>query len=143
MFRPMSLSQLLSEVLARDPRYPIEAYAFLFESLDYTRNMLKRKRSRFRATRVPPHPFAQHVTGQELSEGARRLALEQYGQLAPLILGQWGIRSTSDLGSIVYNLIESGAMAKTPTDSRTDFDNVYDFSTGFQAEFVLDPDTVS
>lgn len=139
----MSLRDALSKVLARDPRYGIEAYAFLFEALEYTKTHARRARSRFRATRVPPHPsYSHHVTGQELCEGARRLALEQYGQLAPLILSSWGIQATSDLGEIVYNLIATGAMEKTPSDARTDFDGVYDFTNAFQAEFVLDAEEV-
>ena len=41
------------------------------------------------------------------------------------VLALWGIRSTSDIGEIVYNLIASGDLEKTPSDSRADFDNVF------------------
>jgi uncharacterized repeat protein (TIGR04138 family) len=138
----MSLSRALAEVLARDARYTIEAYAFLFEALEYTRAQLRRGRARFRAARVPPHPASHHVSGQQLCEGARRLALEQYGQLAPMILASWGLHSTSNLGDLVYNLIATGAMEKTAADRRSDFDDVFDFDTAFRPEFVLDGDPV-
>jgi uncharacterized repeat protein (TIGR04138 family) len=138
----MSLSRALAEVLARDARYTIEGYAFLFEALEFTKNQLRRGRARQRASRVPGHPAAHHVTGQQLCEGARRLALEQYGQLAPMILASWGIRSTSNIGDLVYNMIATGAMEKTPADRRGDFDNVYDFALAFRPEFVLDGDPV-
>jgi len=47
--------------------------------------------------------------------------------LAATVLEHWGIRSTSDIGNIVYNLIASGDLEATPNDSRADFDNVFDF----------------
>lgn len=139
----MNPGEALSNVLARDTRYTIEAYAFVFEALEYARNHLRPKRSRFQATRVPPHPYANHVTGQELCEGGRQLALQQYGKLAPMILAGWGIHETADFGEIVYNMIEFGTMEKMPTDSRADFDKVYDFKTSFEPEFVLDADEMA
>ena len=39
----MSLRDDLAGVLARDPRYPIQAYAFVFEALEYTKNLKKRR----------------------------------------------------------------------------------------------------
>jgi uncharacterized repeat protein (TIGR04138 family) len=60
------------------------------------------------------------------------LALRQFGLLAATVLGHWGVRSTSDIGEIVYNLIAAGDLEKTPTDSRSDFDNVFDFETALK-----------
>jgi uncharacterized repeat protein (TIGR04138 family) len=132
----MSLRDDLAGVLARDSRYPISAYVFVFEALEYTKNLKKRTQGRARgATRSTKPP--RHVTGRELCDGARRLALEQYGLMALTVLGLWGIRSTSDLGNIVYNLIASGDLEKTPSDARTDFDNVFDFEDAFRRGFVL------
>jgi uncharacterized repeat protein (TIGR04138 family) len=59
------------------------------------------------------------------------------------VLNQWGIRATSDLGEIVYNLIRSGDLEKSPTDSRADFDHVYDFETAFRRDFVFALDDVA
>jgi uncharacterized repeat protein (TIGR04138 family) len=136
----MTPQETLARVIARDCRYTIEAYIFVFESLDAARaRKLKTQRHRGRRGR-PADPYSQHVTGQEVCEGARRLALEQYGMLAPMTLAQWGIHSTSDLGEIVYNLIATGDMDKTPSDSRADFDDVYDFASAFQPDFDEDLD---
>jgi uncharacterized repeat protein (TIGR04138 family) len=65
------------------------------------------------------------------------LAHEQYGLLAKLVLASWGIRSTSDFGEIVYNLIRIGRLSKSPRDRREDFDNVYDFEQALVKEFVI------
>lgn len=138
----MSLRDDLAGVLARDPRYPIQAYAFVLESLEFTKNEKKKSHSRTRRGRKS---FAEsrHVTGRELCEGARRLALNHYGLMAMTVLALWGIRSTSDLGDIVYNLIASGDLEKTPSDSRTDFDNVFDFEAALRRDYVLPLDEVA
>jgi len=139
----MSLRNDLAGVLARDPRYPIQAYGFVLEALEYTKRSLKkrvqtRSRSRGKAFAGP-----RHVSGRELCEGARRLVLEHYGLMALTVLGLWGIRSTSDLGEIVFNLIASGDLEKTPNDSRSDFDHVFDFETALRRDYVLTLDEVA
>ena len=138
----MSLRHDLAVVLARDPRYTILAYAFVFEALEYTKSLKKRSHGRVRG-RATASASTRHVTGRELCEGARRLALEQYGLMALMVLELWGVRSTSDIGEIVYNLIESGDLEKTPSDSRSDFNNVFDFEHAFRRDFVLALDEVS
>ena len=59
------------------------------------------------------------------------------------VMAQWGIHSTSDLGEIVYNLIASGDMEKTPDDSRADFDGVFDFADALRRDYVLALDDVA
>ena len=71
------------------------------------------------------------------------LALRQYGLLAMTVLAHWGIRSTSDVGDIVYNLIETGDLEKTPSDSRSDFDNVFDFESALRRDYVVALDDVA
>jgi uncharacterized repeat protein (TIGR04138 family) len=73
----------------------------------------------------------------------RALALRQYGLLAATVLGYWGIRSTSDIGDIVYNMIAAGDLEKTPNDSRSDFDNVFDFATALRPKLALARDEVA
>ena len=63
--------------------------------------------------------------------------------MALTVLGLWGIHSTSDLGEMVYNLIASGDLEKTPSDSRADFDDVFDFETAFRRNYVLTLDEVA
>src|SRR6478609_4119563 len=138
----MSLRNDLAGVLARDPRYTIHAYAFVFESLEYTKGMKKRSQGRSRG-RTRSSASSRHVTGRDLCEGARRLALEHYGMMALTVLKLWGIRSTSDIGEIVYNLIASGDFEKTPSDSRADFNNIYDFDEAFRRSYVMALDDVA
>lgn len=147
----MSLRNQLPRIIALDPRFPVEAYAFVLEALDHARILKLRAmgrgvadrpqapasstgRSRPRRRRIPR---VSHVTGRELCESARKLALSQYGLLATTVLGHWGIRSTSDFGDIVYNMIATGDLEKTPSDSRADFNNVYDFATALRPKLAI------
>ncbi len=139
----INLRSALAGVLARDSRFTIQAYAFVFESLEHTKQLRKlaRARPRLRKPREP-RPSA-HVTGRELCLGLQDLALKQYGLMAMIVLEQFGIRSTSDVGEIVYNLIASGDFEKTPTDSRTDFDDVFEFDDAFRRNYVMPLDDVA
>ena len=141
----MSLRDDLAGVLARDPRYPIQAYAFVLEALEFTKKeKTERRRSQGRGRpRGKSSQASRHVSGRELCEGARRLALNHYGLMAMTVLGLWGIRATSDLGELVYNLIASGDLEKTTNDSRADFDGVFDFETALRRDYVMALDEVA
>ncbi len=139
----MNLNDELAGVLARDARYPIQAYIFLFESLEFTKARKKRSLAKGRARRGKPGDASRHVTGPELCEGVRDLALKQYGLLAMAVLGQWGIHNTSDLGNIVFNLIESGDLEKTDRDSRDDFDDVFEFEAALRRDYIVALDDVA
>ena len=85
-------------------------------------------------------PVSGHVSGRELCDSVRRLALRQFGSMAATVLNHWGVRSTSDIGDIVYNLIAAGDLEKTPSDSRSDFDEVFDFEKALKSKFSLPAD---
>jgi uncharacterized repeat protein (TIGR04138 family) len=153
----MSFRDEIGRVIAKDPRYSLEAYAFVLESLHLARNRKLREARRAerergqrprrgRSTIKGRSEPSGHVTGKQVCYAARRLALRQFGMMAVPVLEQWGLRSTSDIGEIVYNLIASGDLDKTPEDRRSDFDDVFDFATdlGFKpaddVENQTDPD---
>lgn len=126
----MSPRNEITPILARDPRYAIEAYALVLESLERAARKVRRSR---RATARQ----SRHVNGRQLCLAARDLMLERYGLLAGSLLECWGVRSTSDLGEIVYALIASGDLSKTDRDSREDFDEVFDFETVFSRGYAM------
>ena len=76
-----------------------------------------------------PEPgVPRHVSGQQLCEGLRLLALESWGSLAQAVLASWNIRTTRDFGEMVFLLIRLGLMGKQDSDRIEDFGNVYDFN---------------
>jgi uncharacterized repeat protein (TIGR04138 family) len=142
----MSLRTDLAPILARDARYSVEAYVYVLEALEFAKAAKRHARSHAgakrggepkRPVRATSRPSIEHVTGQELCHGARELARRRYGLMALTVLHSWGIHSTSDLGNIVYNLIASGDLEKTPQDSRSDFDNVFDLEAALAREYTL------
>jgi len=133
----------IAELLKEDRRYTVDAYAFVFEALSYAQSVLEMGKASpseaVAAQADEPEAPECHVSGQELCEAIRRLALEQYGYMAKTVLNSWGVQGTSDFGEIVFNLIRIGQMRKTPADRREDFDGVYDFDAAFQEEFRIRP----
>lgn len=126
------------QLLQRDPRYKLEAYQFVRDALAYAQDELGMGRPQ--AIREDEEPPADaHLTGQQLSEAIRSLALEQFGLMARVVLDSWGIHSTADFGDIVYNLIDIGLMKKSATDRREDFNDVYDFEEAFDRQFKISP----
>lgn len=89
-------------------------------------------------TETEPEIEGRHLSGQELCEALRQYALQQYGYMAASVLAQWGITSTRDFGSIVYNLIDIGLMRKSTDDQQEHFSNVYDFHEVFVENFQFE-----
>lgn len=117
----------VERILKQDTRFHRDAYYFLREALDYTQRVSSKKNQN-RPTK--------HVTGQELLEGIRDYALEQFGPMTIAVLEEWGIKSCSDFGELVFNMVETSLLAKTENDSRADFQAGYDFATTFQKPFL-------
>lgn len=113
-------------------RYHRNAYLFVFSSLQYTQEKLSRT-----AAHVLNEDEA-HINGQELCQGFRELALQKFGLLTKTVLYQWGIRSTEDIGRIVFELIERGEMRKTEHDAPHHFFEVYDFEDAFNSGYKFD-----
>ena len=108
-----------------DPRYHRDAYFFLREALDHTVQLRKRKVGEIG-----------HVTGGQLCEGIRQVALKAFGPMVPTVFEYWGIRKTDDFGEMVWSLIELGVFGKTDSDSKDDFKGIFDFDEAFVAPFV-------
>jgi len=116
---PSNLEDRLKQVVCRDGRYHVNAYRFVYEALDYTVKQLERKR---------------HISGRELLEGIKNLALEQFGALAVMVFETWGVRKTADFGNIVFNLVEAELMSRSEEDCREDFEDVYEFREVFRID---------
>jgi uncharacterized repeat protein (TIGR04138 family) len=76
-----------------------------------------------------------HITGPELAQACRDLALHRYGVMARVVLEHWGIRCTMDIGDIVFTLVDLGLLISQPQDSRDDFHGVFDFEDAFGREY--------
>jgi uncharacterized repeat protein (TIGR04138 family) len=146
----------LARLLDEDRRYTLDAYLFVLEALTFAQETLGfghepptdeieppraeevapsgRTRSRPRRER---RRAERHVSGQQLCEAARQFGQQQYGFLAKTVLATWGIRSTADIGEIVFNMIDIGQMRKTRSDKREDFHDVFDFHDAFARDLAF------
>lgn len=104
----------------RNPRYNPKAYGFILSALHRVMEGLDRPR---------------HISGHELVEGVRQLALDRFGPLSRTVLEHWGIRSTSDVGEVVFLLIECGVLLKQDEDSPEDFKDLFDFEDAFERNY--------
>src|ERR1700722_4078040 len=125
--QPVSFEEILDLIVGKDTRYHRDAYLFVREALDHTHKSIG-KESKGGHTR--------HVTGQQLLEGIRQYALDQYGPMAMTVLEEWKIRTCKDFGEIVFLMVEHSLLAKTEKDTREDFESGYDFYEAFRKPFL-------
>ena len=119
--------EVLDLLLAKDDRYPRAAYHFVREGLDYTQH----KMAKMSGAKEPGH-----VSGQELSDGMRQFALESYGPMAKMLLNEWGIHPTPEVGEIDLSLVENNVLSKTDNDTREDFTVGVDNDEAFTAPYL-------
>ena len=121
-----SFEEALGQILAKDPRFHRDAYFFVREALDHTqKSIVKENKGQMR-----------HVSGQELLAGIREFALAQFGPMTITVFEEWGVRRSRDFGDIVFNMVETGWLAKTDKDTRDDFQGGYDFIEAFRHPFL-------
>lgn len=120
-------------IVRRDRRYPYEAYEFVFEALRHTQWMCGR------LPREGERPGREHhVAGPEIARGAVDLARREFGFMARTVFRQWGVRTTDDLGELVFNLIEAGLLSKTDSDHRSDFHDLFDLEAALLDGFAIE-----
>ena len=124
----------LAEITRRDPRYAYEAYEFVITAYHYTQKMLGRSVQR---RGQKPDAGQHHVSGRQLLEGIRALALRDFGLMASTVFKCWGIHSTDDFGEIVFNLVAGELMSKTDEDCREDFHNVFDLEDSLMRDYEI------
>ncbi len=112
--------EILDRLQERNPRFDPRAYVFVLAALHSVIHTLDEPR---------------HISGRELSEGVRRLAIERFGPMARSVLEHWGIHCTEDLGEIVFALVEQGILIKQEEDRLEDFVDVFDFEEAFELNY--------
>ena len=111
---------VMDRIRLREPRFHEHAYLFVLSALEFSQARLVERR---------------HITGRELAEACRDLALQRYGVLARMVLEHWGVNSTADFGNIVFTLVDLGLLLSQATDTRDDFAGVFDFPDAFDRDY--------
>ena len=111
---------IMDRIRLRESRYDERAYLFVLSALEFCQQRLPERR---------------HITGRELSLACRDLALVRFGVMSRLVLESWGVKSTADLGDVVFALVDLGLLMSQPTDTRDEFADVFDFDQAFDREY--------
>jgi uncharacterized repeat protein (TIGR04138 family) len=121
----INFSKTLDQIVREDSRYPRDAYLFVREGLDFTLKTLRKD----------SHGVHRHVTGQELLDGLRRYALQQFGPLTKMVLNHWNVHRCEDFAEVVFNMVAKGILGKSEQDHPDDFKGGYDFDEAFVKPF--------
>jgi uncharacterized repeat protein (TIGR04138 family) len=111
---------IMDRIRAREPRYREGAYLFVLAALEHAQVRLAERR---------------HISGAELAAAVRELAIARFGPVARLVLEHWGVRSTGDIGDIVFTLVDLGLLISQPNDTREEFTGLFDFGEAFEREY--------
>lgn len=112
--------EILDQLQERNPRFHARSYEFVLHALHSVIRTLDEPR---------------HITGHELTNGVRELALGRYGPLAKTVLEHWGIHETEDVGRVVFAMVEQGILVKEDEDDQQDFTDLFDFEEAFEREY--------
>jgi uncharacterized repeat protein (TIGR04138 family) len=111
---------IMDRIRLREPRFDERAYVFVLAALEYCQQRLDERR---------------HISGRELALACRDLALERFGVMSRLVLEHWGLRSSADIGDVVFTLVDLELLMSQPTDNRDEFIGVFDFDQAFEREY--------
>ena len=111
---------VMEQIRLREPRFHEHAFLFVLAALEQCQQRLGERR---------------HISGKELAETCRDLAIERYGVMSRLVLDHWGIRESVHFGDIVFALVDLGMLIKQPNDQRDDFADAFDFRIAFDSAY--------
>lgn len=109
--KPTSFFDAVKRIRNRDRRYSPDAYALVMDSVAYAIQTIGKPR---------------HISAAELLVHLCQFAKGKYGILAYSMLEMWGLRSTEDIGAVVYALIDEGELTEQEGDSLGGFSSVFD-----------------
>ena len=119
------------QLCREDPRFAYEAYEFVCEAVTFTQERLGRG-----ADHGEPSED-HHVSGAELLRGTCELAIREFGMMAPVVFKQWGVRTTDDVGELVFKLIAVQRLSKSDRDDLEDFRDLFDLHQALADGFAL------
>ncbi len=118
----------LQDLARRDGRFSVEAFRFLFASLDEAMRL---------AGKVDAEGLERHLTGQQLLAGMRLKGEQLFGPLCAKVWRRWGILDSLDWGRVVFLLVEAQQLSSREEDRLDDFREGFDFDAAFAASYEI------
>ncbi len=106
-----SFRDTIEAIRRMDDRFAPEAYALVLDAVQA-------------AVALQGEP--RHVHAREVVGALLRLVRDRFGVMGWTVLEAWGVRTTADVGDIVFHLVEAGVLSRREEDRREDFDDVVD-----------------
>ena len=97
----------INEFCENSGKYTPDAYEFITDCVIQQVNELTTPR---------------HLSGLEVLQGVSARLEKEFGFLASEVLNTWQINSASDIGEIIFDLIQMQILSASPDDHRSDFD---------------------
>ena len=120
----VSFFDSVERIRTRDTRFAPDAYALVMDSVAYTIRRIGEPR---------------HVSAAELLDYLCDFVKDRYGILGYAMLEKWGLRSTGDIGAVVYALIDQGELTEQDGDSPADFAGVFDLRERLETMYFERP----
>ena len=125
----IGFAEAVDRIIAEDPRYHRDVYAFVRDALDFTVKQQKKAKE----------GVSLHVTPGQLLDGVRVFALKEFGPMVSTVFDYWNVHSCEDIGHIVFNLIRKEFLRENESDTLEQFREGYDFHEAFVAPFLPAP----
>ncbi|MFH1707956.1 MAG: Minf_1886 family protein [Planctomycetota bacterium] len=115
---------IVERLANQDKRYHKDAFYYVARAIESSHEKIRRKERKRR-----------HITGQELVAEVVDLASDDFGRLAELVFDAWGVRTTLDIGEIVFLMVANGILSAQESDSKEDFRDVCEFAHAFDRDY--------
>jgi uncharacterized repeat protein (TIGR04138 family) len=126
MINPEKFRQAVQEARQKDRRYAEDAYYFINQGVLFSAELMTR----------PEFGHKRHLSGPELCNGIRDFALSEFGPMAFPVLSRWGVRTTLDIGHVIFNLIDAKVLIASAEDRLGDFDEVFDLRESLEQPYL-------
>ena len=123
--RVSQFDKAVDDICERDPRISKSAFHFLRETMDYTSEQMKESGAE-----------NNHISAVDLLKGFKEYSLDHFGPMAYTVFTEWNLTKCSDIGDMVYGLIEENIFTKQESDSREDFAEIFTFQEAFVQPFL-------
>ena len=122
---PDQIRKVVNDIVLKDRRFKEDAYYFLNEAVIFSAEYFSK----------PEFGNDRHLSGPELLDGIKEFTLSEFGPMSMTVLKRWGLKTTLDIGHVIFNLIDAKILSASPEDRLGDFDGVFDFTEAFSKPF--------
>lgn len=100
----------INDFYAQTGKYHPDAYEFITDCV---------------ITQISNMPEARHLTAREVLDGVAERCRSEFGAVGFMVMQRWGVKSASDVGEIVFDLIGLQILSASEDDRRSDFNIDY------------------